>query len=229
MFTNNSWKFTLYFSFVIRNKILPTLPIQCRYRAALQCNKPIVAHLMHRMVRVNKIVISTAGSDCEKYPSEMYKENRDTQSFISGPHGWSSFLSTTIPFSKLAAATSFPRVEWKAGGKKETERFENRRDTTHACTFYKFATSIVGGHDETASSGNALESLWFRKEFDARLREMPIEDTIVMLTITGNTGIAVGELGQSFHWQEDIYEFETMYYGFPYYNYYHLPVIFWPI
>lgn len=95
---------------------MPTLPIQCRYRAALQCNEPIVAHLMHHMVRVNKIVISTAGSDCEKHPSEMYKENRDTQRFISGPRGRSSFLSTTIPFSELAAATSFPRVEWKAGG-----------------------------------------------------------------------------------------------------------------
>lgn len=200
---------------------MPTLPIQCRYRAALQCNEPIVAHLMHHMVRVNKIVISTAGSDCEKHPSEMYKENRDTQRFISGPRGRSSFLSTTIPFSELAAATSFPRVEWKAGGGggEKTERFENRRDTAHACTFYKFATSIVGGHDETASSGNAPESLWFWKEFDARLREMPIEDTIEMLTITGNTGIAVGELDQSFHWQEDIYELEIMYYGFPYYNF----------
>lgn len=195
---------------------MPTLPVQCRYRTALQCNKPIVAHLMHRVVRVNKIVISTAGSDCEKLPSEMYKENRDTQRFISSPRGRSSFLSTTIPFSELAAATSFPGVEWEAGEKKETERFENRRDTAHACTFYKFATSIVGGHDETASSGNAPESLWFRKEFDARLQEMPIEDTIEMLTITGNTGIAVGELDQSFYWQEDIYELETMYYEFPY-------------
>lgn len=79
--------------------------------------------------------------------------NRDIGHFISNRLRRPLFHSSSIPFSGRSGEFSCERG-WP--GKKETGiRTRKERDSARAPTFYKFATSIVGGRGVVASSGNA--------------------------------------------------------------------------